>query len=129
MFTQKNNLGVTVDLKRMGAVHLLLSRWQNAFSFLNELEGGAVANPDEGRQVGHYWLRNPNIAPKGIATVIEDSWVQLAMFAAEVRENGWKHLMMVGIGGSALGPQLLMDALEEHDASLRVHVCVRVFQF
>ena len=22
-----------------------------------------TANPDEGRQVGHYWLRNPELAP------------------------------------------------------------------
>jgi glucose-6-phosphate isomerase len=121
MFTQDQNLGVTVDLQRMGAVHLLLSRWQKAFSFLDELEGGAIANPDEGRQVGHYWLRNPTIAPKEIATVIEHSWAQLGMFAAEVCENGWKHLLMVGIGGSALGPQLLMDALGVHDAPLSVH--------
>ena len=27
------------------------------------LEGGAIANPDENRMVGHYWLRAPQLAP------------------------------------------------------------------
>jgi glucose-6-phosphate isomerase len=27
------------------------------------LEAGAIANPDEGRMVGHYWLRNAALAP------------------------------------------------------------------
>ena len=118
---EQEQLGINVDIRRMGAVHLLLSRWQKAFTFLDELEGGAIANPDEGRQVGHYWLRNPNIAPSEIADTVQDSWAQLGMFAAEVRENEWKHLLMVGIGGSALGPQLLMDALGSRLDAMSIH--------
>lgn len=121
MNSQDSQCGIKVDIRRMGAVHLLLSRWQKAFSFLEELEGGAIANPDEGRQVGHYWLRNPSIAPSGVAGSIQDSWAKLGMFSAEVRENEWKHLLMVGIGGSALGPQLIMDALGNHHDSMSVH--------
>lgn len=118
---EQEQLGINVDIRRMGAVHLLLSRWQKAFTFLDELEGGAIANPDEGRQVGHYWLRNPSIAPSEIADTVQDSWAQLGMFAAEVRENEWKHLLMVGIGGSALGPQLLMDALGSRLDAMSIH--------
>ena len=33
-----------------------------ALEAMNELEAGAIANPDENRMVGHYWLRNPEIA-------------------------------------------------------------------
>lgn len=35
-----------------------------AFAAMAELEAGAVANPDEGRRVGHYWLRAPELAPE-----------------------------------------------------------------
>ena len=34
-----------------------------ALADLAALEAGAIANPDEGRMVGHYWLRNPALAP------------------------------------------------------------------
>ena len=34
-----------------------------AFTAMQELEAGAIANPDEERQVGHYWLRDPQLAP------------------------------------------------------------------
>ena len=34
-------------------------RIQKAFADMDALEKGAIANPDEKRMVGHYWLRNP----------------------------------------------------------------------
>ena len=30
---------------------------------MKALEAGAIANPDEQRMVGHYWLRAPALAP------------------------------------------------------------------
>ena len=36
---------------------------QAAFTEMQALEKGAIANPDENRMVGHYWLRNPALAP------------------------------------------------------------------
>ena len=36
---------------------------QRAFDAMEALEKGAIANPDEGRMVGHYWLRAPGMAP------------------------------------------------------------------
>ena len=35
----------------------------SALAAMESLEGGAIANPDEGRMVGHYWLRAPELAP------------------------------------------------------------------
>ena len=35
----------------------------NALEQMKELEDGAISNPDENRMVGHYWLRNPLLAP------------------------------------------------------------------
>ena len=34
-------------------------KMQAAYRAMHDLEAGAIANPDENRQVGHYWLRNP----------------------------------------------------------------------
>jgi glucose-6-phosphate isomerase len=34
-----------------------------ALASMKELESGAIANPDENRMVGHYWLRDADLAP------------------------------------------------------------------
>lgn len=94
-----------------------------------ELEAGAIANPDENRQVGHYWLRSPELAPTpAIAAAIRESQAAIRAFAArvhsgEVRGPGgaFTDLLVIGIGGSALGPQLLADALGGRGDRLRVH--------
>ena len=36
---------------------------QKAMAAMRELEAGAIVNPDEKRQVGHYWLRDAALAP------------------------------------------------------------------
>jgi glucose-6-phosphate isomerase len=84
------------------------------------LEGGAIANPDEGRMVGHYWLRNPGLAPNDeIRRQITEPLAALKEFAGQVHSGAVKapdgsvftKLLVIGIGGSALGPQLIYDAL------------------
>ena len=35
----------------------------SALQAMQQLESGAIANPDENRMVGHYWLRNADLAP------------------------------------------------------------------
>ncbi len=103
--------------------------WQEVFDAMAALEAGVIANPDEGRQVGHYWLRAPELAPTvGQATAIGEVVEGITTFADDVRsgrvtaEDGERFtgLLLVGIGGSALGPQLLVDALAEGDG-LGVH--------
>ena len=99
---------------------LLLEAFPAAFAGMASLEAGSVANPDEGRRVGHYWLRAPELAPEpGIGRAVEEALSRVREFAAEVRsgavapEGGGRfaNLLLVGIGGSALGPQLVADAL------------------
>jgi len=94
--------------------------WARAFDEMEQLEAGAVANPDEGRQVGHYWLRDALRAPTvGQARAIGDSIEGVRTFCERVRsgaitaEDGlpFTDVVHIGIGGSALGPQLLVDAL------------------
>ena len=95
-------------------------RLRAALAAMERLEAGAVANPDEQRQVGHYWLRAPERAPEASITAsITASWDQIDRFAADIRSNTisgpdgqpFTSVLLVGIGGSALGPQLLADAL------------------
>ena len=43
---------------------LLVEAFPAAFSGMAALEAGGIANPDEGRRVGHYWLRAPELAPE-----------------------------------------------------------------
>jgi glucose-6-phosphate isomerase len=54
-------ISLSLDISRMkfddGFFQLMEPAMQKAFAAMAELEKGAVANPDEGRMVGHYWLR------------------------------------------------------------------------
>ena len=94
-------------------------RIQEAYKAMAELEGGAIANPDEGRMVGHYWLRAPKLAPNAELTAeIEACLEQIKSIAAKVHSGevkgasgSFKNLLVIGIGGSALGPQFVADAL------------------
>ncbi|HSY54314.1 MAG TPA: glucose-6-phosphate isomerase, partial [Opitutaceae bacterium] len=83
------------------------------------LEQGVIANPDEKRMVGHYWLRAPQLAPtKEISSEISSTLVAIKDFAAKIHTgaiagpNGpFTDLLVIGIGGSALGPQFVSHAL------------------
>ncbi len=122
-------VGVTVDISRMNFpgsffadMDLLIKR---AFAQMKALEGGAVANPDEHRMVGHYWLRDAALAPDPqLRHDIEATIAAVKTFAADVhagrvrpeRDGQFKNLLIVGIGGSALGPQFVAHALTNpHD--------------
>ncbi len=62
-----DELGIYLDISRMqftdADVATLSPKFDRAFSEMAALEKGAIANPDENRMVGHYWLRNPDLAP------------------------------------------------------------------
>ncbi|MHB9008521.1 MAG: glucose-6-phosphate isomerase, partial [Limisphaerales bacterium] len=95
------------------------ARAKRAFAAMAKLEKGTLANPDEQRMVGHYWLRNAGLAPTpGLKREIEQTVRRVKKFAAEVnsgkvRGRGGKfaNLLVIGIGGSALGPQFVANAL------------------
>ncbi len=119
-----SDLGFSLDISRMKFPDDFFEKMQpkidKAFAAMRTLEAGAVANPSEHRMVGHYWLRNPKLAPTPeIRTEIEDTIKDIKTFAADVHsgkitaENGkpFKHVLLIGIGGSALGPQFVSDAL------------------
>ena len=117
-------LGFRLDLSRMGldprALDERAPALAEAHAAMAALERGAVANPDERRMVGHYWLRAPERAPSPeIGDAIRATQARVLDFAARVhdgrvappRAERFRHVLVIGIGGSALGPQLVADAL------------------
>lgn len=93
---------------------------QAAFDSMARLESGEIANPDEKRMVGHYWLRAPQLAPSAeISKAITDTLSKIERFAAQVHSGAiapksgskFTHVLLIGIGGSALGPQFANQAL------------------
>jgi glucose-6-phosphate isomerase len=117
-------LDIELDLADAGLDEAALAsaapRLEAALDAMHRLESGAVANADEGRMVGHYWLRDPDRAPDpAIAAAITASWKQIDAFAHSVRGGTiaaadgkpFREAILVGIGGSALGPQLIEAAL------------------
>ncbi len=123
-FLDYRNLGFSLDISRMKFPEDFFERMQpkieKAFAAMRELEAGAIANPTENRMVGHYWLRNPALAPTPeLRAEIQGTIYRIKRFAENVHagkitaENGkrFEHLLLIGIGGSALGPQLVADAL------------------
>ncbi|MCH7527052.1 MAG: glucose-6-phosphate isomerase, partial [Planctomycetes bacterium] len=119
-----DSIRLRVDISRMDFGDEFFSsmqpRMQRAFAEMEALEAGAPANRDEGRMVGHYWLRSPELAPTAeITQAIRDTLGEIKTFAAGVHEGTvagaagerFTHLLVIGIGGSALGPQFVCDAL------------------
>jgi glucose-6-phosphate isomerase len=123
-FVHYDDLGFSLDISRMKFPDDFFEKMQpkidKAFAAMRELESGAIANPDEKRMVGHYWLRNPALAATAeLRADIEETKKRIKSFTADVHsgkiaaENGkpFQHVLLIGIGGSALGPQFVADAL------------------
>src|SRR5258708_33169412 len=84
-----DSLDLTLDISRMhfdeGFLSSMEPAVQRAFADMDALESGAIANPDEKRMVGHYWLRAPQLAPtKEIAREIAGTVESIKKFAAQV---------------------------------------------
>lgn len=123
-----------LDVSRMrfddAFVEAMQPKFEKAFQDIAALEGGAIANPDENRMVGHYWLRNPGLAPTPqIKQDIVETIDKIESFARKVH-NGDIHppsvplftdIISIGIGGSALGPQFVAEALAPDFPPLRIH--------
>lgn len=86
---QHKELGLYLDVSRVGFtdefVEQMEPRFQAAFRAMEDLEKGAIANPDEGRMVGHYWLRDPKRAPNSfLKAQIEKTLDALCSFANDI---------------------------------------------
>lgn len=134
-FLRDETTGFSLDVSRLTFSPDFFDRMaplcDHALAAMADLEDGAIANPDEGRMVGHYWLRTPALAPTPeLRAEIERDVADSLAFAADVHAGrvsppgGGKftRLLVIGIGGSALGPQLTTAALiDECSAPVRTH--------
>jgi glucose-6-phosphate isomerase len=126
-YCRHESLGFSIDISRMRFSDEFLSKMeplaQRAIAAMAELEKGAIANPDEQRMVGHYWLRSPERAPQPeLQQEISATHGSVQEFVARVRAEGrFTDVLVVGIGGSALGPQFIADALGTGDDAMRLH--------
>ncbi|MEW6494121.1 MAG: glucose-6-phosphate isomerase [Cyanobacteriota bacterium] len=127
-------LGFFLDVSRMrfddAFVEAMQPKFQKAFEEMDALEGGAIANPDENRMVGHYWLRDPDLAPTPeLREEIVNTLEQIESFTEKVHtgtihppnNSKFTDVLSIGIGGSALGPEFVAQALAPVFPPLAVH--------
>src|SRR5579872_2444410 len=134
-YCRVDSLDLSLDISRIHFDEAFLASMepamQKAFKDMDALESGAIANPDENRMVGHYWLRAPQLAPtKQIAQEITETVAAIQTFAAGVhsgkikppRAERFTQVLAIGIGGSALGPMFVGDALGEPSSDpMKIH--------
>src|SRR5262249_22729738 len=98
----------TVNISRMKFPDDLFEKMrpqiEHAFAAMRELEAGAIGTPTEERMVGHYWLRDPALAPAPqIRSEIEDTIGRIKAFAEHVHagnitaENGRRFKLRDGV--------------------------------
>ncbi len=131
----KETCGFTLDLRQSGlSLDDLKSReaaYARAHEEMKQIEAGAIKNPDEGRRVTHFTDRQTY---PGTAL-----FARIETFFREIREGKirgstgqpFDAVIINGIGGSALGPQLVQFAMrgpywnersrEERQGNLRVY--------
>lgn len=134
-FCRLDSIDLSLDVSRMHFDEAFLASMepamQKAFRDMDALEHGAIANPDEQRMVGHYWLRAPRLAPtKEIADDVTGTVEAIQKFATGVHAGKIKppkaqrftQVLSIGIGGSALGPMFVSDALGEPSSDrMKIH--------
>src|SRR4030042_6371094 len=126
--------GLLLDISRMNFTDdyfdRMESKIQKAFRGMGALESGAIANPDERRRVGHYWLRAHELAPTPeIRRSIKATIRSIKEFSTRVHKGSilapkrrvFSKALVIGIGGSALGPQFVSHALRTSRDPMKLH--------
>jgi len=118
--------GIHADLSRLALPlpildHLLAAAGAaDLAGWRARLVAGDIVNPSEGRPATH-------MAERGIGTPADvaaarAAAAQVAALAAEIRASDIADVIHIGIGGSSLGPALLLDALGRDGDGPNVHV-------
>ena len=126
-----DELNIWIDISKINFIEEdfenIDQKFVNVFKSLDELENGAIANIDEKRQVGHYWLRNSSIAPNHILqNKIDKEIYSIKEFGRGILEGNilnckaqkYTDVLWIGIGGSGLGPLLIIDSLKKSSVGL-----------
>ncbi len=126
-----NELNIWIDISKINFIEEdfedINKKFVKVFNALDDLENGAIANIDENRQVGHYWLRNSSIAPSNIIRdKIDNEISNIKEFGKEILEGNilnskfqkYTDVLWIGIGGSGLGPLLIVDSLKKNSVGL-----------
>jgi glucose-6-phosphate isomerase len=126
-------LDLYLDVSRMqfdeALIETLKPKFEKAFKDMDALEAGAIANPDENRMVGHYWLRDPDRAPAALKKEIIETLEQIEDFVQKVHNETihppeatrFTDILSIGIGGSALGPEFVAEALAPDFPPMAIH--------
>lgn len=85
-----------------------------------KLLSGAIVNPSENRAATHTAERGTGSAAD--VAIAEAAAKDVRAIAEALRSDGTTDVIHIGIGGSALGPALLVDALGRRADGPRVHV-------
>jgi glucose-6-phosphate isomerase len=133
LYHEYPEVGFSLDLSCSGVatadLENLTRPLSDALKAMASLEQGAIANPDENRMVGHYWLRAPELAPSlQLTDRIEATVRRIEEFAADIHSGRittpegqrFDTVISIGIGGSALGPQLVEKAMARADQPMEV---------
>ena len=122
-YLELRDLNFALDISRINFSDSFLNNMQHrmkkAYQDMANLEAGAIANPDENRMVGHYWLRDSSLAPTPeLRLEINSCLDRVKQITADIHNGkitgasgNFINYLIIGIGGSALGPQFVADAL------------------
>jgi len=126
-----DELNIWIDISKINFVEedfeAINQKFVNVFKALDQIENGSIANIDEDRQVGHYWLRNSAIAPNPIIkNKIDNEISSIKEFGKEILggkilnkiDQKYTDVLWIGIGGSGLGPLLIVDSLKKSSVGL-----------
>ncbi len=127
----EERLGFRIDFSKMNLETDFLESMKPQTDFaiaeMAKLEQGVIANPDENRMVGHYWLRDSKLAPNvQISQAIEQTMTDILEFSSKIHQGTiqtpsgqkFQNMLVIGVGGSALGPQMVSRAIADVDAPM-----------
>lgn len=132
-YLENSKYDFSIDISKVNFKDSALKQFESKFKLslqaMKKLEKGSIANPDENRMVGHYWLRNSKIAPKSeLKTAINSTNKKIKLFTSKIlkgmikgSKGKFKNLLLAGIGGSALGPQFIDNALKPASKGLTTY--------
>lgn len=100
-----------------------LAEESNLAAAIQSLFAGSIVNQTEHRAAWHTELRNPNPRNPDIKATIE----QMTDFVTRMHNSDYTDVLVLGIGGSDLGPRLVCEALAPYNTGkLRLHFIANV---